>query len=52
LTQSQTLSHQQASEKLNTLSASIKFIIPEGAKAACGGESKKTIAYWIPDLIR
>jgi hypothetical protein len=25
-------------------------VIPEGAKSACGGESRKTKTYWIPDL--
>jgi hypothetical protein len=42
--------HEQTAEKLNILSTSIRSVIPEGAKSACGGESRKKILYWIPDL--
>jgi len=30
--------------------ASTKSVIPEVAKSAYGGESKKTVPRWIPDL--
>ena len=35
------LLHKQVAEKLNILSTSIRSVIPEDAKSACGGESRK-----------
>lgn len=35
------MSHEQADKKLNVLSVSTKTVIPEVAKSACGGESRK-----------